>query len=334
MNPVRAVRWSGSISTTTPHAFGSRCRADDTQTNVMPDPAPASSNGINRRRSTGHVSSITTSTAGSVSPSPRPPRSASRSLTMVSAWCDVDASCDPPSVRAWGSHLRNVQSSSPPSPTRATTARSVGLCIVAACRTSERASARAACSGPAIPTPAWPRTSTASGTSSRRWKRPGIASTSARRSRSPPPAIEIDVRDGSCAVPSRSRRKSVSAGARSHRRSDSVRTSVPSSPAPGVSRNRLRTSSVRSASSCSTCSASSCWCSASFSLNSKRPLRLASIQLPINRIGDSSMNTAPSGPSQKYMPMPRMTGIAAEMAGIRCLRGRSGGAGSSTLMPP
>ena len=113
-----------------------------------------------------------------------------------------------------------------------------------------------------------------------------------------------------------------------------MRTSVPSSPAPGVSRNRLRTSSARSASSCSTCSASSCWCSASFSLNSKRPLRLASIQLPISRIGDSSMKTAPIGPSQKYMPMPSTTGIAAEIAGRRCLRGRSGGAGSSTLMPP
>ena len=37
VNPVRAVRWSGSISTTTPHAFGSRWRADDTHTNEMPD---------------------------------------------------------------------------------------------------------------------------------------------------------------------------------------------------------------------------------------------------------------------------------------------------------
>ena len=154
-------------------------------------PAPASSSGISRRRSTGHVSSMTTSTAGSSRPSPRPPRSASRSLTIVSAWCDVDASCEPPSVRAWGSHLRNVQSCSPPSPTRATTARSVGLCIVAACITSERASARVACSGPAMPTPRCARTSTASGTSSRSWKRPGIASTSARRSRSPPVATVI-----------------------------------------------------------------------------------------------------------------------------------------------
>ena len=51
----------------------------------------------------------------------------------------------------------------------------------------------------------------------------------------------------------------------------------------------------------------------------------------MSRIGDSSMNTAPSGPSQKYMPMPRTTGIAAEIAGSRCLRGRSGGAGSSTF---
>ena len=334
VKPVRAPRWSGSISTTTPHAFGSRWRADETHTNEMPDAAPDSSNGIRRRRSTGHVSSITTSTAGRVRPSPRPPRSASRSLTIVSAWCDVEASCPPPRLRAWGSHFRNVQSCMPPSPTSATTARSVGLCIVAACITSERARARVACSGPARPTPRCARTSTASGTSSSSRKRSGMRSTSARRSRSPPLATVTAVRDGSSAVPSRSRRKSGSSGARSHRRSDSVRTSGCSSPAPGVSRKRLRTSSTRSASNIATCSASSWRCSASFSLNSNTPLRLASIQLPMSRIGDSSMNTAPSGPSQKYMPMPSTTGIAAEIAGSRCLRGRSGGAGSSTLVPP
>ena len=132
-----------------------------------------------------------TSTAGSSNPSPRPPRSASRSLTIVSAWCDVEASCEPPSVRAWGNHLRNDQSCRPPSPTRATTARSVGLCIVAACITSERASARVACKGPAMPTPRCCSASTASGTSSRSRKRSGICSTSARRSRSPPVATVI-----------------------------------------------------------------------------------------------------------------------------------------------
>ena len=36
VNPVRAVTWSGSISTTAPQAFGRRWRADVTHTNEMP----------------------------------------------------------------------------------------------------------------------------------------------------------------------------------------------------------------------------------------------------------------------------------------------------------
>ena len=68
VNPVRAVTWSGSISTTAPHAFGSRWRAEVTHRNTIPVSRPASISGIRRRRSTGHVSSITTSTAGDGQP--------------------------------------------------------------------------------------------------------------------------------------------------------------------------------------------------------------------------------------------------------------------------
>ena len=72
----------------------------------------------------------------------------------------------------------------------------------------------------------------------------GSASSSRRRSRAPPLATLTVVRDGSSAVPTRRRRKSASSGARSHSRSDRLRTMPPSSPAPGSSRKRPRTSSI------------------------------------------------------------------------------------------